>query len=114
MISKVKLNFVVDAMILVAFLAAAVSGLVLLIMPQGGYQGGRNPDFYRAVLLVNRSTWNDLHTWTSLAMIAGIGVHLILHWKWIVCTVRRYLRPSATQQSWDAQAKVCPVVVTER
>ena len=43
MFNKAKLNFVVDAVILVAFLAATVSGVVLLTVPHGGYQGGRNP-----------------------------------------------------------------------
>lgn len=40
MFSRAKLNFLVDALILVALLAATVSGLVLLTMPHGGYQGG--------------------------------------------------------------------------
>jgi len=43
MFSKAKLNFVVDAMILVAFLAAAVSGIVLLTQPHGGFKVAVTP-----------------------------------------------------------------------
>ena len=43
MFSNAKLNLVVDAVILMAFLAATISGLVLLTMPHAGYEGGRNP-----------------------------------------------------------------------
>jgi hypothetical protein len=91
MFSKAKLNFVVDAMILIAFLAATVSGVVLLTIPHAGYQGGRNPDFGRAVFFLTRESWNDLHVWGSVAMIAGIIVHLALHWRWIVCMVKRFV-----------------------
>jgi len=98
MFSKSKLNVVVDALILIAFLAATVSGLVLLTMPHGGYQGGRNPNFGQTVLLLSRDGWNDIHVWGSLAMIAGIVVHLALHWRWIVCMVKRFLATGARSE----------------
>ena len=63
MFSRAKLNFVVDAIILLAFLAAAVSGIVLLTQPHGGFQGGRNPNFGQTVLLLSRDGWNDVHIW---------------------------------------------------
>jgi hypothetical protein len=112
MITKAKLNFAVDAMILVAFLAAAVSGLVLLAMPHGGFQGGRNPNFGQTVLFLSRDGWNDVHVWGSLAMIAGIVIHLALHWRWIVCMVRRF---AASGEPGGAlgRAQPVPVVVTD-
>ena len=112
MVGKAKLNFVVDAMILIAFLAAAVSGVVLLRMPHGGYQGGRNPDFDAAVLFLSRSEWNDLHVWSSLGMIAGVVVHLALHWRWIVCMVKRLGRPLANPILTGA-TQPSPVVITD-
>lgn len=112
MFSKAKLNFVVDAMILVAFLAAAVSGIVLLTQPHGGYQGGRNPNFGQTVLLLSRDGWNDVHVWGSLAMIAGIVVHLALHWRWIVCMVKRFTATGERGASLGG-AQPVPVVVTD-
>ena len=112
MFSKAKLNFVVDAMILVAFLVAAISGVVLLTMSNGGYRGGRNPDFGQTVLFLDQSGWNDLHVWGSFAMIAGIVVHLALHWRWIVCTAKRFVRPRA-RATLGGGVEPCPVIVND-
>jgi hypothetical protein len=111
MFSKAKLNFVIDAMILVAFLAATVSGLVLLTMPHGGYQGGRNPFYGQAVLFLTRDGWNDVHVWGSLAMFAGIIIHLVLHWRWIVCMVKRFV--GLGERSGLVTSQPVPVVVRD-
>jgi hypothetical protein len=34
-------------------------------------------------------TWNQLHLWASLTMIAGVLAHLLLHAKWITCMTQR-------------------------
>ncbi len=80
-------------MILIAFMAATMSGLILMTMPHGGYQGGHNPALSQTLLFLSRHEWKDLHVWASLAMIAGIVVHVILHWRWIVGMVRRLASP---------------------
>ena len=86
-----RLNFSLNSLLFLAFFLANLSGLVAwLVLPAGGYQGGRNP-FYGATWFgFDRHAWNDLHLWTSLAMIAIAGLHIILHWKWLVLTARRY------------------------
>jgi hypothetical protein len=111
MFSKAKLNFVVDAMILIAFLAATVSGIVLLTMPHGGYQGGRNPYYGQAVLFLTREGWNDVHVWGSLAMIAGIIIHVVLHWRWIVGMVKRFV--GFGEQSGPVTPQPVPVAVRD-
>ena len=113
MFSKAKLNFVVDAMILVAFLAATVSGVVLLTVPHGGYQGGRNPYYGQAVLFLTRDGWNDVHVWGSLAMIVGIAVHVVLHWRWIVWMVKRFAGLEG-HRVLPGSPQTVPVAVTER
>ncbi|MBN1147290.1 MAG: DUF4405 domain-containing protein [Anaerolineales bacterium] len=88
---QARLYFSLDSLLLVAFVLANLSGLVAwLILPQGGYQGGRNPAYNALLLGLTRHEWNDLHLWSSLAIIAILGVHVWLHWKWIVCMARRY------------------------
>ena len=91
--NTVKINYVVDLVIGIGFLLAAVSGIVLLFAGSGGagaggYQGGRNARYTSEALLLSRHAWNDLHTWSSIIMIAGVLGHLILHWNWIVCMTR--------------------------
>jgi hypothetical protein len=86
-----RINFSLNIILFSAFLVTGVSGLVLwLILPGGGYQGGRNPFYYATLYGLTRHQWNDIHLWVSLAMMTIIAIHWVLHWRWIVCTTRRY------------------------
>ena len=80
---KVRINYLLDAVIALAFLISAAGGLAFLAMGEGGYQGGRNTSFSTAFLGVPRASWSDLHLLSSLVMIAGVIVHIVLHWEWI-------------------------------
>jgi hypothetical protein len=37
---------------------------------------------------LSRHEWGEIHYWIALAMAAVLAVHLVLHWKWIICVVR--------------------------
>jgi hypothetical protein len=88
---QARLNFTLDSLLFIAFVLANLSGLVAwLVLPQGGYRGGRNPAYNALLLGLSRHQWHDLHLWSSLAIIAILGVHVLLHWKWITCMLRRY------------------------
>jgi hypothetical protein len=89
--NKAKLNYWLDAVIGIAFLISAVTGLAFLLMGSGGYQGGRNPSFQTALLGVSRDTWSDLHTLSSIVMIVGVLVHMVFHWRWIICMTQKVL-----------------------
>ena len=82
MSNRAKLNYAIDLLIGGAFVLAALSGLVLFLVP-GGYQGGRNPHYLQPVLFLTTREWNTVHTWSGLAMAAGVGLHLVVHWSWI-------------------------------
>jgi cytochrome b subunit of formate dehydrogenase len=104
MSSKTKLNYAIDVVIGLTFILSALSGLVLFFAPSG-FQGGRNPYYLQPVLLLNTQTWDILHTWGSMAMIAGVGAHLVLHWEWMVCMTRRLLKPKKPVREQAA----CPI-----
>ena len=91
-ISKAKINYWIDVIIGIAFLLSVLSGLVLWLAPSSGYQGGRNPGYGRSVLLLGHHTWSELHTWSSIAMAAGVFGHLVLHWNWMMCMTRKLFR----------------------
>jgi hypothetical protein len=96
---KARQNLALDVVIGIAFVLSTFTGLVRWAAGSGGFQGGRNPDFQSVIMGLSRGTWSDLHTWTSLVMIVGVLIHLILHWSWIVRTTRRLLglgRPATT------------------
>jgi hypothetical protein len=104
MSNKAQFNYVLDAVIALAFILSTLSGLVFMFAGSGGYQGGSNPNFQAEMLGIDRSTWSDLHALTSLVMIAGVFAHLVFHWSWIVCMTKRLFKPGRRQVQ-----EVCPV-----
>lgn len=84
-------NWLLDAVLAASGLAAILSGVYFLFLPVGGYQGGRNP-LYGVTILFERHTWSVLHTWTGVAMIVAVGLHLAIHWRWLVSMARRIAR----------------------
>jgi hypothetical protein len=86
---KTTVNYWVDLAIGTSFLFSAMSGLVF-VLPFDATAG---------ILGINYQAWNSLHTWSSLALIAGVGAHLALHWKWMVSMTRRMLSPAGRQKA---------------
>ena len=84
-------NWLVDLALFSSALVAAISGIYFLFLPQGGFRGGRNP-FYDLPILFSRATWEDLHTWGGILMIAAVAVHLPLHWSWVVNMAKRMVK----------------------
>ena len=69
--------------LLISGLIVILSGIYFLFLPIGGFQGGRNP-FYNVIIFFERHTWDDIHTWSSVAIMALAALHIPLHWQWIV------------------------------
>lgn len=88
---QTRRNWLTDALLFSSALLAALSGIYFLFLPRGGYQGGRNP-WYEVTILFTRHTWDDIHTWAGVAMIAIVVIHLTLHWSWVVSMARRTVR----------------------
>ena len=85
---RLRQNWWIDALLgLTAFLALA-SSLYFLAFPDGGYQGRRNP-YYDLVVIFSRHTWDLLHTWSGAAVIFAALIHIVIHWSWIMGTLRR-------------------------
>jgi hypothetical protein len=85
--NKATLNYWIDVEIGVTFVASAISGLVFLLPTSVGAE----------VLGLSYTAWNQLHTWSSLAMMAGVVAHFALHWTWLVCMTKKIflLSPAA-------------------
>jgi hypothetical protein len=89
--AQTRKNWLVDASLLASAVLAALSGVYFLFLPTNGYQGGRNP-LANVTILFARHTWDDLHTWSGVVMIAIAAMHLVLHWPWVVNMVRRTIK----------------------
>ena len=88
---QTRKNWLIDASLFTSAILAILSGIYFLFLPVGGYQGGRNPA-YNIVILFTRHTWDDIHTWSGVAMIAVVVIHLSLHWRWVVNMARRMVK----------------------
>lgn len=99
--SKTRTNYIVDIIILIAFLITGVSGIVLLLIP-----GGRGLSQY-VVLGIPRAGWVELHDWAGIGAMIGVFLHLALHWRWLVCVTSGMFRrpPSGVVEPQ------CPVAV---
>lgn len=84
-----KVNVLVDLIIALSFLLAALSGLYFLFLTDGGFQGGYNSG-YDPGLLFARSTWDIIHTWSGVVMIAAALLHFAIHWRWVVNVTKRF------------------------
>jgi hypothetical protein len=102
---QTRSNWLVDAAVFISALAATLSGVYFLYLPVGGYQGGRNP-LYGVTILFDRHTWENVHTWGGVAMIAAAAIHLAIHTKWVLSMARRMGHtlagrgPVLTQGGW--------------
>ncbi|MEN6558562.1 MAG: DUF4405 domain-containing protein [Thermoguttaceae bacterium] len=79
-----KATFVawVDAVAFVAIsLLAATGTLIKLVLPPGS-------GHFSAVWGMDRHQWGDVHFCLALVLVATVAVHLFLHWRWVVATVR--------------------------
>lgn len=81
-VAQTRKKWLLDAIIFLSGLVAALSGIYFLFVPSGGYQGGRNP-MYGLTILFSRHTWDDLHTWSGVLMIAVAVLHFAIHWRWV-------------------------------
>jgi hypothetical protein len=94
-----RLNYLVNALLFIDVTLIIFSGLMISeeALPLLG------------IAIQHSSFWRMLHTLSSELAIYVLGLHVALHWKWIVSAVKRYvLRPIGRVLS-PAQVVVIPV-----
>ncbi|MBN2258893.1 MAG: DUF4405 domain-containing protein [Anaerolineaceae bacterium] len=84
-------NWLLDSLLALSGLVVGLTSIYFLFLPLNGYRGGRNP-YHGLVILFDRHTWSDLHTWVGLAMIVIALVHFIIHFDWVVSMTKRVAR----------------------
>jgi hypothetical protein len=93
--TQARLNFGLDSLLFITFLLTSLSGLSIWLLLSGGdYRGGRAAPLSVALFGFTRPDWTALHRWAGLLLILIVALHLTLHWRWIVCTLRNYTRVS--------------------
>jgi protein-S-isoprenylcysteine O-methyltransferase Ste14 len=97
-VMRARKKWLLDATLFLSGLVAALSGIYFLFVPSGGYQGGRNP-MYGVTILFSRHTWEDLHTWGGVLMIAAAVLHLAIHWRWVKVMSKRTVKALLSRET---------------
>lgn len=87
------LNFLVDALALVAFLGLLATGLILWTLLPPGSRGGHGLSLWG----LTRHDFGDIHFWIAVALVVLLILHVALHWTWVCVTVQRWLRPAGAK-----------------
>ena len=76
-----RLNYLLNLALLIDFVLIMLSGLLISksVLPTLGLQVASDP------------AWRFLHSSAADFSLLLLGLHLALHWKWILSTTKRYL-----------------------
>jgi len=78
---RVHLNFLIDAVAFVALVLLASTGLLMhYVLPPGS-------GHFSTLWGMDRHEWGQLHFWMAVVLVVCLGLHLILHWRWVVSMV---------------------------
>ena len=76
-----QVNFIIDSIALCAFVFLTTTGILMrYILPPGS-------GHFTTIWGLDRHQWGTIHFWLSLVLFGVLALHLILHWKWIVCVL---------------------------
>jgi len=99
MAGKARLNFIIDAlMLLVGSLLAGTGFLMKYTLIPGKDRFavyGRNVELF--FLGLDRHEWGTLHLWLAFFLIALLVLHLVLHTAWIIRMARSIIAGSTAQ-----------------
>ncbi len=79
---RASMNLVVDAVAFVAFVLLTATGvLIRYVLPPGS---GR----FSTLWGLDRDGWGQFHFWIAVLLLVSLGLHLFLHWRWVVGMVK--------------------------
>ncbi len=100
MSGRKELNFLVDALAFLCFAFMVSTGVILyFLLPPG--TGER-----LAIWGLGRHEWGDVHFYTSIAFLAVLSIHLVLHWKWIIALIK------GRESKYSRERLLCAVLAT--
>jgi len=85
-VNKNVLKYFINCLIFVNICSVAVLGLLLgFVIPKGGGRGAQN-----VFLGLHRHEWGDIHLALSLFLLGLLVIHILLGWKWVLQSTKRY------------------------
>ncbi len=91
--TRLKINVVIDVLMFLAIIVVSAIGLLLkYVLIHGADRWLKYGDNVELTYLgLDRHQWGYIHWISSLVLIGLVVLHLVFHWRQIVCLVRRYL-----------------------
>ncbi|HEX3051590.1 MAG TPA: DUF4405 domain-containing protein [Aggregatilineaceae bacterium] len=80
---QARINYLLNLLLLVSFTLTVVSGILI----------SKNLSTAQALNMSMDASrnWREIHVWIPDVTLLIVGIHLALHWKWIVYTSKRRL-----------------------
>ncbi len=92
---KAVVNYWVDMITGVAFLLCAITGIVRLFPEVTTISSAGAP----AILGVSTALWTTIHDWSGVIMAAGVGLHTVLHLRWLAFMTRKLAGAGRTERA---------------
>ena len=97
--SKGKLNFIIDVIMFILMGLIAGLGLLIKYVLLSGVERwekyGRSVDL--TFLGLDRHEWGRIHLILALILVAFLILHIILHWKMIICLYKKLISNRRTR-----------------
>ncbi len=76
-----RVNYLLNSLLFIAMTVVMASGIVIseIVLPSIGVEG------------VGAFAWRRIHTLSADVSLILVGLHIALHWQWIVNAFKRYL-----------------------
>jgi Domain of unknown function (DUF4405) len=80
---RAQFNFLLNSLLFLFMTLAIFSGVLAseVVVPDVALSAGR------------RRLWSDVHSFTTNTLVALVGLHVALNWRWIVNAIRLHLLP---------------------
>jgi hypothetical protein len=76
---RTSLNFIIDVIAFTGFVFLTTTGVLMhFVLPPGS-------GHYSTVWGLDRHEWGGLHLWIAIVFFSILAIHLVLHWRWIIC-----------------------------
>jgi len=79
---KPKINYFIDFLMGLSFLLVSITGLILFFIKRASAE----------YLGIQRKNIILIHDWLGILLIFLVILHLILHWNWIKCMTKVFLK----------------------
>jgi preprotein translocase subunit SecY len=77
-------NLILNMIVALSFMLTAISGVYFLFVPGGRWVAD-------PMILFTRTTWDLIHTWSGVVLIAAAVIHFAIHWKWVTKVTRKMI-----------------------